>query len=108
MSQVAGPAHSSSARRRRFEWAASAALFVAEIEFGRRVKRLACQQGKRIVILRQHPLITSARKVHLYSPGEICGSCCNRFRASNQDRAACAPWYDGRRVRRRSVKPLNR
>jgi glycosyltransferase involved in cell wall biosynthesis len=76
-------------------------LFVSEeIEFSRRVKRWARLRGRQIVILRQHPLRTSARKVHLYRPEEL-----RRFlwRAVltlgriKRDRSACALWYDGRR-----------
>ena len=76
-------------------------LFVSEeLEFSRRVKRLACRRDKEVVILTRHPLLTSARKVHLYAPREF-----GRFlwRAlitggrSRRDRSACGPWYDGRR-----------
>jgi glycosyltransferase involved in cell wall biosynthesis len=76
-------------------------LFVSEeLEFSRRVKRLARRRGKQVVILARHPLVTSARKTHLYTPGEIrrflWRAAITRGRA-RRDRSACAPWYDGRR-----------
>lgn len=71
-----------------------------EIDLSRRLKRLARKRGKQIVILHRHPLVTSARKIHLYTPWE-------HFRfliktvlwpgRSLTDRDACHTWYDGRR-----------
>jgi len=76
-------------------------LFVAEeIDFGQRVKRLARQRGREVVILSSEPLATSSRKMHLYPPGELFGFFLRSvwLRGQNfKDRAACAPWYDGRR-----------
>src|SRR5882724_8031196 len=46
-------------------------LFASEeIDLSRRLKRLAQGTGKRAVILHRHPMVTSARKLHLYSTGE--------------------------------------
>ena len=41
-----------------------------EIDLSRRLKKAARKAGKRIVILHKHPLITSDRKIHLYSDWE--------------------------------------
>ena len=41
-----------------------------EIDLSRRLKQLARARRKRIVILHRHPLVTSARKIHLYTPWE--------------------------------------
>lgn len=71
-----------------------------EIEFSERLKRLARQRKRKVVILHRHPLLTSARKVHLYSTGEhlrfllktvFCGG------RTLKAREACPTWYDGRR-----------
>lgn len=76
-------------------------LFVAEeLDLTWRLKRLARRRRKKLVILHRHPLATSSRKMHLYTRREHL-----RFllRAMFQpgrtlkDRAACGPWYDGRR-----------
>jgi glycosyltransferase involved in cell wall biosynthesis len=76
-------------------------LFASEeIEFSKRAKKLASRQGKKLVILHRHPLVTSARKVSLYSRLEYF-----RFfkkaifspNATLKNREACHPWYDGRR-----------
>jgi len=40
-----------------------------ELELSQRLKRLARQSGKRMVVLHRHPLVTSARKMRLYSVG---------------------------------------
>ncbi|MBI2929555.1 MAG: glycosyltransferase [Verrucomicrobia bacterium] len=76
-------------------------LFVAEeIDFGRRLKRLARERGLDVVILRQHPVLTSARKLELYSLGEMARFVFRSVWAGGatfKDRAACAPWYNGRR-----------
>ena len=44
-----------------------------EIELSRRLKQLARARKKQLVILHRHPLLTSARKMHLYTPGNISG-----------------------------------
>lgn len=79
----------------------SAQLFVAEeIEFGRRLKRLARDTGRTVVILCRHPLTTSARKARLYSQAEMARFLLRSVVARGttfRDRAACWPWYDGRR-----------
>ena len=76
-------------------------LFAAEeIELAQRLRKLAKATGKRIVILHRHPLVTSARKMHLYTKREHL-----RFLAKiifSQGRAltnrdAAHLWYDGRR-----------
>ena len=76
-------------------------LFASEeIDLSKRLKKLARKTGKRIVILHRHPLLTSARKVRLYSRGELlrfCASAIFRPRATITNRQACSPWYDGRR-----------
>lgn len=76
-------------------------LFVSEeIDLSKRLKVLAKQRGKRLVILHRHPLVTSARKIRLYSLWEhfsfllktaLCGG------RTLRNRAACSIWYDGRR-----------
>jgi glycosyltransferase involved in cell wall biosynthesis len=79
----------------------SSEMFAAEeIDLSRRLKRLARRVGRRLVILDDAPLETSARKVELYSPGEWLSFVVRsvwRPRATVRDRAACGPWYDGRR-----------
>jgi glycosyltransferase involved in cell wall biosynthesis len=71
-----------------------------EIDLFRRLKRLARTRGLEIRILADHPLVTSARKAHLYSPHEffmfqlktvVTGG---RTLRSADD---CGLWYDGRR-----------
>jgi GT2 family glycosyltransferase len=76
-------------------------LFAAEeIDLFRRLKRRARARGQSVRILSRHPLRTSARKAHLYSPREflvfqlktiVTGG---RTLRSARD---CAIWYDGRR-----------
>jgi len=76
-------------------------LFASEeIELSKRLKKLARTQRKRIVILHRHPILTSARKLRLYTPGEhfkfIAKTILRRGKTlANRD--ACSPWYDGRR-----------
>jgi glycosyltransferase involved in cell wall biosynthesis len=76
-------------------------LFAAEeIEFSRRLGVLARRRGKKIIILHQHPLLTSARKVYLYSAREqvqLFMQTVWRRGRNLRDRANCALWYDGRR-----------
>ena len=70
-----------------------------ELELSTRLKRLARQTGRRIVILNRHPLKTSARKLKLYSLWEhlklLFQVSFNRRVLTNRD--ACILWYDGRR-----------
>jgi glycosyltransferase involved in cell wall biosynthesis len=71
-----------------------------EIELSQRLKRLARQKGKQVVILHRHPLVTSARKTHLYTPREHARFLLRallRQRKTLSSREACHTWYDGRR-----------
>lgn len=76
-------------------------LFAAEeIELTQRLHKNAKQSGKHIVILHRHPLLTSARKMHLYTKREhlrfIAKIIFSQGRAlTNQE--ATHLWYDGRR-----------
>ena len=76
-------------------------LFAAEeIDLSRRLKRLARREGKRMVVLHRHPLVTSARKAHLYNRRDAL-----RFYArliltagrTLRTREGAFIWYDGRR-----------
>jgi glycosyltransferase involved in cell wall biosynthesis len=70
-----------------------------ELELSQRLKKLAGESGKRIVILHRHPLATSARKIYLYSFREhfrlMARAAFNRRILTSRD--ACHLWYDGRR-----------
>lgn len=71
-----------------------------EIDLSRRLKPLARTRGKRAFILARHPLRTSARKLHLYSPGEMLRFFLRavlRPMKTVGSREACSIWYDGRR-----------
>jgi glycosyltransferase involved in cell wall biosynthesis len=76
-------------------------LFASEeIDLSRQLKRLARQRGQRIVILRQHPLLTSSRKLHLYSRWEYARFLLRTLltlKGNLRRREECQPWYDGRR-----------
>jgi glycosyltransferase involved in cell wall biosynthesis len=71
-----------------------------ELDLSRKLKRLARKRRKKIVILHRHPLLTSSRKMHLYSGREFL-----RFFVRNalslgrnlKSAKHCFPWYDGRR-----------
>ena len=76
-------------------------LYAAEeIDLSRRLKRLARRQHTRIVVLHRHPLLTSARKAHLYSWRDAV-----RFYTrvivtggrALRTREGAFVWYDGRR-----------
>jgi glycosyltransferase involved in cell wall biosynthesis len=76
-------------------------LFAAEeLELSKRLKQLARETGKKIVVLHRHPLVTSARKMRLYSPWDHLRFL---FRAIFDTRRAMGSresahmWYDGRR-----------
>jgi glycosyltransferase involved in cell wall biosynthesis len=71
-----------------------------EIEFSRRLKCLARKNGKRIVILNQHPMVTSGRKIELYSVWDylaFLGKTVWRRGRTLRSREHCHMWYDGRR-----------
>ncbi len=76
-------------------------LFASEeIEFSQRLKKLAKARGREVIILKKYPLITSARKAHLYTKGEhirfMLRTVFSRGKTlKNADTAAI--WYDGRR-----------
>jgi glycosyltransferase involved in cell wall biosynthesis len=70
-----------------------------ELELSGRLKKLARKAGRPVVILHRHPLVSSARKLRLYSLGEylklVARAAVNRRTLA--DRKACYMWYDGRR-----------
>lgn len=76
-------------------------LFASEeIDLSKRLKKLARAEGKKIVILRRHPIVTSARKLHLYTAREHFSFLAKTiFRGGKtlNSREACHTWYDGRR-----------
>ena len=76
-------------------------LFASEeIDLTRRLKQLARKRRQKLVILRQHPLLTSARKVHLYSVREYLWFLLRTVLSLGgtlRRRESCQPWYDGRR-----------
>ncbi len=71
-----------------------------EIDLSKKLKRLARETGKRMVILTRHPLVTSGRKMHLYSRWEhfrfVLKTVFGGGKTLNS-REECATWYDGRR-----------
>jgi glycosyltransferase involved in cell wall biosynthesis len=77
------------------------ALYASEeLDLSKRLKKLARASGKKMVILRGHPLVTSARKMRLYSRGDLARLLKNailRPRHTVTNREACGYWYDGRR-----------
>jgi glycosyltransferase involved in cell wall biosynthesis len=71
-----------------------------ELEFGRRLKKLARGTKRRIVILHRHPLGTSGRKIELYSPWETLWMLARAVLTggrSLRNRETTHLWYDGRR-----------
>ncbi len=72
-----------------------------EIDLSQRLNRLARQRKLQpLRILTRHPLLTSARKAHLYTPWEhvrfLLKTAFSLGRSLGQ-RDACPIWYDGRR-----------
>jgi glycosyltransferase involved in cell wall biosynthesis len=71
-----------------------------ELDLFRRLKRLARREGRAIVILHRHPLLTSDRKLRLYGWGEhfrfLVKTVVSRGRTL-RSREDCFTWYDGRR-----------
>lgn len=76
-------------------------LFASEeIEFSQRLQKLGRKTGRRMMIIREERLLTSARKIHLYRKAEHFRFMLKALffpRRVLFDRAECAPWYDGRR-----------
>lgn len=71
-----------------------------ELDLSQRLRELAAASGREIVILHEHPLWTSARKVRLYSTGEHLRFILRaglRPRRAIRNREVCHSWYDGRR-----------
>jgi glycosyltransferase involved in cell wall biosynthesis len=103
---------------RRLKWAAGSFIFceaaafrelngftqklyaAEEINLFRRLKRLARRRGRSIMILSQHPLLTSHRKVHLYSLPEMLRFWLRTALTGGRtlrNAKESFPWYDGRR-----------
>lgn len=76
-------------------------LFASEeIDFSRRLKRLAAEGGRRVIILHRHPLMTSGRRSYLSTPTEYLQLLIQTIRhrgANLKSREACDLWYNGRR-----------
>lgn len=76
-------------------------LFASEeIDLSKRLVLLARANGKRGVILRRHPLVTSGRKMHLYTARQhlrVLGRAIFSGGRSLRNRDACHVWYDGKR-----------
>jgi glycosyltransferase involved in cell wall biosynthesis len=71
-----------------------------ELDLSRRLKRVAREEGREFRILHRHPLLTSARKMHLYGWRELApvfGRFLLRPRRMLRSAKDCSPWYDGRR-----------
>lgn len=71
-----------------------------ELDLTLRLRKAGRAQQREIVILHQHPLLTSDRKVRLYSARELLGFMARAVCQPNRvmkDKAACYAWYDGRR-----------
>lgn len=71
-----------------------------ELDLFQRFKMLAKKRGKQIVILHRHPLVTSARKLHLYSAREHLWFLTKTVLQGGRplkSREQCLTWYDGRR-----------
>jgi len=79
----------------------STELFASEeIDLSKRLKVLARAERKKVVILHRHPILTSARKVHLYTVREHVWFLSKLVLTGGKvlsSREACHPWYDGRR-----------
>ena len=71
-----------------------------ELDLGKRLAVLAKETGREIVILHRHPMVTSDRKVRLYSTWENLSFMLKaglRPGRVMRDKSACYAWYDGRR-----------
>ncbi len=71
-----------------------------ELDLSQRLRAVARGTGREIIILHRHPLLTSDRKVRLYSARELFSFMVRaalRPKRIMKDKAACYAWYDGRR-----------
>jgi glycosyltransferase involved in cell wall biosynthesis len=71
-----------------------------EIDLSHLLKKWGRKRGLKFTILTRHPLETSARKLRLYTPGEIAVQFTNVLfspRKALQDKKKLPIWYDGRR-----------
>ena len=71
-----------------------------ELDLSLKLQAVAKRRGRRIIILNRHPLLTSARKLHLYSQRELFWFFIKAAFAHKRvmrSREQCSPWYDGRR-----------
>jgi len=79
----------------------SEALFVSEeLELSRRLKKMARRRGQTMVIIKNQAIVTSARKIRLYSLADhlrFLGTLLRHGRAAARRREACPIWYEGRR-----------
>lgn len=79
----------------------SQALYAGEeLNLFRRLKRVARERGRKIVILHRHPLRTSGRKAKLYTKREFFWFLLKTALLGGRtlrSRASCYAWYDGRR-----------
>ena len=70
-----------------------------ELDLSRRLKQLSKEMGRKIVILHGHPLVTSARKMRLYTMWDhlklLARVAFNRGALNRRE--SCSLWYDGRR-----------
>jgi len=79
----------------------SEALFTGEeLDLSQRLKPIARGTNRKLIIIHRHPLLTSDRKVRLYSGRELLGFMIRAAfspRRIMRDKNACHAWYDGRR-----------
>ena len=79
----------------------SAELYASEeLDLSKRLKAIGKVRGKRLIILHRHPLLTSARKMHLYKHRDYLRLLWRMFRTQGKavkQREDCHIWYDGRR-----------
>lgn len=71
-----------------------------EVDFGLRLKKIASENGKYLAILHRHSLLTSARKMRLYSAREHLSMLFKiifNSRRAMRSREQAHLWYDGRR-----------
>jgi glycosyltransferase involved in cell wall biosynthesis len=70
-----------------------------ELELSQRLKKHARATGRRVVVLHRHPLVTSARKLRLYTLWDYAKLLVRVTwnRRTLTRREDCTIWYDGRR-----------